>query len=108
MSLPVEHTFTVTHEGQELSLTFTMPTMRQRTKIGLAEARMREGVPAENLDPLTRSLIAQLCYLTETVTSPDGISFNESTDPFLMNEVYQEVLGYESRFLGDRDPNQDS
>ena len=63
------------------TFTFTIPSMRQRTQIGVAEARMRDGVKAEDLDPLTRSLINQLCFLSVTVTCPDGIKFTEHTDP---------------------------
>lgn len=107
MSLSAEHTFTVEHNGQNLTFTFTMPSMRQRTQIGVAEARMRDGVKAEDLDPLTRSLINQLCFLSVTVKCPDGVKFTENTDPYLMNEVFQEVLDYEGRFLDARAPKRE-
>ena len=99
MTLPTEHTFTIEHNGAALVFTFTMPTMRERTKIGLAEARMREGVSVGDLDEITRSLISQLAFLSATVTCPEGVSFNEDTSPALMNSVFKEVIEYEGRFL---------
>ena len=107
MPISTAHTFSVKFrdfDGEviERDFTFNMPTIRVRREIGILEAKMRKGVPAEQLDELTRTLIAQIAFLTLSVVSPEGISFDDQTDPTLLNKVFEEVLVFENTFLESR------
>lgn len=107
MSISTAHTFSVKFrdvDGEviERDFTFNMPTLRTRREIGILEAKMRKGVPADSLDDLTRTLISQIAFLTLTVETPEGVSFDDQVDPLLLNKVFEEVLSFENTFLDAR------
>ena len=93
-------------EVDGMQFTFTMPSIRQRVEIGKLEAQIRGDVASESLDDVSRSLMYQLAYLGSTVSAPDGFSFDDQVDPFVMNHVYKECLTFEANFLARRDDSQ--
>ena len=90
-------------EVDGLKFTFTMPSIRQRIEIGKREATMKGDFPSDQLDDVSRSLMYQLAYLNSTVSMPDGFSFDDQVDPFIMNFVYKECLDFEATFLEQRE-----
>lgn len=95
-------------EVDGMQFTFTMPSIRQRIEIGKLEAKMRGDFPSDQLDDVSRSLMYQLAYLNSVVSTPDGFSFDDQVDPFVMNHVYKECLDFEATFLEQRELERES
>lgn len=77
-------------------------TVRQRQLVGVLRAQLANNTPAEALDQMTRELNLMIAHMTfSLVKRPQWAQeLTDLTDIRLLQELYEEVLAHEARFLG--------